>query len=204
MSVTEVSPNCYEHSVNQMTHILKENTCEGRIFKQKEFHMIRGGAFLYSGRYKEALLEFTQCMALREANGNKVYSDEEEEQDVDEAEEISAYLNHMRFNSALCYIMMGDFNRAKDMCNRCTIQKEKTTLQLLLCAIKFELGDAIEEDERQATIEVRELEIFSLKNKLSRYLSTINPKFKLNPQLVIACSSIDHSAVLFVSEGIAA
>jgi hypothetical protein len=56
---------------------------------------------------------------------------------------MNAYLNHMRFNMGLCYIMLGDFHRAKDMCNRCTIQKEKTTLQLLLCAIKYELNEQI-------------------------------------------------------------
>lgn len=61
-----------------MTHILKERTCEGRIFKQKEFHMIRGGAFLFSGRYKEALLEFNQCMTLREGASNKLYSQDDE------------------------------------------------------------------------------------------------------------------------------
>ena len=81
--------------------------------------------------------------------------------------------------------MLGDFNRAKDMCNKCTIQKEKTTLQLLLCAIKYELEEPIEIDEREATLEVRELEIFSLKNKLSKHLATLNPKFKLNQLLVI-------------------
>jgi hypothetical protein len=64
-----------------MSRIISENSCEGKIFKQKEFNMIRGGAYIYSCKYKEALLDFTQCMSLREGN-IKVYSDEEE-QDID-------------------------------------------------------------------------------------------------------------------------
>jgi hypothetical protein len=60
-----------------MSRIINENSCEGRIFKQKEFHMIRGGAYLYSCKYEEALLEFTHCISLREGN-IKIYSDDEE------------------------------------------------------------------------------------------------------------------------------
>lgn len=102
--------------------------------------MLRGGSYLFSQRYKEAIAEFNHCMTLREAG--KTFS-EDDEQDADEVEEISAYLNHMRFNIALCYIMMQEWQKAKDMCNKCTIQKEKTTLQLLICAIKNEMGESI-------------------------------------------------------------
>jgi tetratricopeptide (TPR) repeat protein len=147
----------------------------GKIFKLSEYLTFCAVCQFYLEEYSAAMDSFIEAIELKRAALEQSEEEGEGEGEFEEEEaEKLVFINQMYYNLALCCCLMQDYPNAERYLRKCAISPELHNYDTYL-----ELLDHI--TGRQPVDQgAQYLDLFSMRNKLSKYLPKVQVPFVFN------------------------